>query len=192
VLATLGRPPLPPETLYRYVGDGARVLVERALGAAEPVQVECGVATFMEFYGVHLLDATRPYPGIENALAALAERGATLSVLTNKPEGLSRAILDGLGLTPRFMAVIGGDSLPVRKPDPAGLELVRSRTGTTRDRVLLVGDSRVDMDTARNAGVAFCGVAWGIVPDALRAARPERIVDHPADIVALACGGRSA
>lgn len=189
VLATLGLPPQAPETLYRYVGEGARVLIERALGRAHAAHLDRGVATFMDFYRVHLLDATRPYPGIEPALALLAEHGVALSVLTNKPVALSRAIVEGLGLCRWFVDVIGGDSLPVRKPDPAGLELLRGRTGTARERVLLVGDSHIDVETARNAGVAFCGVAWGPVPEALQAARPERMVTHPAEVVALACGG---
>ena len=189
VLGTLGLPPQPPETLARYVGEGARVLVERALGSARAPDFERGVATFMDFYRSHLLDATRAYPGIEPALASLAEAGVAISVLTNKPVALSRAILDGLGLSRRFIDVIGGDSLPVRKPNPAGLELLRERTGTARDRVLFVGDSHIDVETARNAGVAFCGVAWGLVPETLHAARAERVVRHPAEIVALVRGG---
>ena len=188
VLGSLGLPPEEPATLYRYVGDGARVLVERALGPPHADRVDAGVALFLDYYRVHLLDATRPYPGMAEALAALAERGVALSVLTNKPVALSRAIVDGLGLGSYFVDVVGGDSLPVRKPDPAGLELLRGRTGTERARMLLVGDSPIDVDTARNGGVGFCGVAWGIVPEALHAVRPARIVAHPSEIVALAFG----
>ncbi len=188
VLGTLGLPLQAPETLYRYVGEGARVLVERALGDVDAAIVERAVATFLVHYRTHLLDATRPYPGIPEALAELAERGVALSVLTNKPIAFSRAILDGLGLHERFVDVIGGDSLSVRKPDPAGINLLCAHTGTPRERMLLVGDSRIDVDTARNAGIAFCGVEWGIVPEALRAARPEQLVTHPAEIVALVAG----
>jgi phosphoglycolate phosphatase len=140
------------------------------------------------YNGVHLLDATRPYPGMAEALAELHDRGVALSVLTNKPIVLSRAILSGLGLAELLVDVVGGDSFPTRKPDPAGLEYLRRRTATPREHVLLVGDSPIDVATARNAGVAFCGVAWGIVPEALTAVRPERIVETPAEIVALACG----
>jgi len=185
VLRTLGRPELPPATLHGYVGEGARVLVERALGIEHQNLLPRGVEAFMAYYGAHLLDATRPYPGISEALAALAARGVTLSVLTNKPVGMSRAILEGLGLAPRFVEILGGDSLPVRKPDPAGLEHLRARTGTARERVLLVGDSGIDLRTARAGRVAFCGVAWGLTPDALLAARPERVIEHPAELVSL-------
>lgn len=185
VLRSLSLPELPPETLYGYVGDGARALVERALGAAHQDRIEAGVGMFMEYYGAHLLDATRPYPGMVEALVALTSRPVALSVLTNKPVSLSRRILEGLALAPRFVEIVGGDSLPTRKPDPEGIEHLRARTGTPRERTLLVGDSPVDVCTARAAGIAFCGVAWGLVPAALRAARPERLVETPAELVAL-------
>ncbi len=185
VLRGLALAELPPATLYRYVGDGVRVLVERALGPEHQDRLEAGVEAFMAYYAAHLLDATRPYPGVEEALAALAARGAACSVLTNKPEAMSRAILDGLGLAARFVAIVGGDSLPVRKPDPAGLERLRALTATARERMLLVGDSDIDLRTARAGGVAFCGVAWGLAPEALEAARPERIIAHPRELVAL-------
>ena len=185
VLRTMRLPELDPKTLYGYVGEGARVLVERALGPDRCARFEEGVGLFMEYYGDHLLDATRPYPGMVELLDALAERGVALSVLTNKPLGLSRTILDGLALTPRFVGVIGGDSLPTRKPDPAGLEELRRLTGTPRERTLLVGDSGIDVETARAGRVAFCGVSWGLSPDALVAAAPERVVDDAADILRL-------
>jgi phosphoglycolate phosphatase len=183
VLRRLRLPELDPETLYGYVGEGARVLVQRALGAAHQDRLEEAVGLFLAHYGEHLLDATRTYPGVVEALAGLGARGAALSVLTNKPERLSRAILDGLGLASRFVAIVGGDSLPTRKPDPAGLHHLRALTGTAADRTLLVGDSGIDVATARAAGTGFCGVAWGLVPDALRAAVPGPLIAHPADLL---------
>lgn len=185
VRGTLGLPPEPPETLYAYVGEGARALVERALGPERRDLWQTGVETFMAWYGAHLLDATVPYPGMVDVLDALAAHGVATSVLTNKPIGFSRAILDGLGLAPRFVDVVGGDSLPTRKPDPAGVEHLRSRTGTPPARMLLVGDSTIDLATARAARVRFCGVTWGFVPAALRAARPEHLVSDAAELLAL-------
>jgi phosphoglycolate phosphatase len=179
----LGLADLAPATLSRYVGEGARVLVERALGPDHQDAFPAALAVFMEFYADHLLDATQLYPGVAAALDALAERGVALSVLTNKPEAMSRAIVDGLGVGARFVALIGGDSLPVRKPDPAGLERLRARTGTARERMLLVGDSAIDVRTARAGGVAFCGVAWGLAPDTLLAAHPERVIAHPSELL---------
>jgi len=188
VLRSLGLPEMDPSTLYGYTGDGARALVERALGAERQVLFQPGVDAFMAYYAEHLLDATRPYPGIVELLDVLAARGVALSVLTNKPVAMSRAILSGLGLAGRFVDVLGGDSLPVRKPDPTGLERLRALTGTARERMLLVGDSGIDLRTARNAGVAFCGVAWGLTPDTLAAVAPERVIAHPSELVAVVEG----
>jgi phosphoglycolate phosphatase len=178
-------PPLEPTTVYGLVGDGARALVERALGPVAPAQLEEGVRRFLAFYGEHLLDATRPYPGIEGVLRALHARGVFLSVLTNKPEGLSRAILEGLGLTRWLEAVVGGDSLPTRKPDPAGVGALRARSGTSAEAFLLVGDSPVDFETAVRAGVGFCGVTWGLVPPRLRACGPRVLIDDAAALLPL-------
>ena len=185
VLRALGRAEIDPTTCCEYVGEGARLLVERALGPDEQALLPRALELFMTYYGAHLLDATRPYPGIVEVLGALAERGVALSVLTNKPVAMSRAIIDGLGLARRFVEVIGGDSLPVRKPDPAGVEHLRARTGTARERMLLVGDSGIDVRTARAARVAFCGVTWGLTPGALLAAQPERVISDPRELLAL-------
>ncbi len=185
VLASMGRVPLPAETLTGFVGEGARRLVERALAPAAPADVDAGLARFMAWYGEHLLDATVPYPGIVDMLDRIAERPVVLTVLSNKPEAMSRDILCGLGLATRFADVIGGDSLPTRKPDPAGMGLLCARTGTAPERTLLVGDSVIDLRTAEAAGVTFCGVAWGLAPDGLRAAGCERLIATPAELVPI-------
>lgn len=185
VLERLGLPLLAPATLYRYVGEGARVLVQRALGPARQPLLDEGVTDFLRYYEKHLLDETRPYPGIVDTLDALANRGVVLSVLTNKVEALSRAILDGLGLTAHFLDIVGGDSLAVRKPDPAGLERLRRRSRTPRERMLLVGDSSIDVRTGRAAGIAVCGVEWGLAPDTLVAEPPDRMIAHPSELVPI-------
>src|SRR5262249_54542999 len=156
--------------VYELVGEGARRLVERAIGPERGELVDEGVARFLAYYRVHLLDATVLYPGIGDVLDTLGALGVTLSVLTNKPQDLSRMLLVGLGVAARFRAVVGGDSLPRRKPDPLGLRHLAGLTATPASRMLLVGDSAVDVATARAGGVAFCGVGWGIDPAALRAA----------------------
>ena len=187
VLRSFDLPSIDVATVAGYVGEGARVLVERVLGPGREALVEHGFERFVAYYDRHLLDATRPYPGIPEALAALVSEGVALSVLTNKPVAMTRAILDGLGLAPRFVAVLGGDSLPVRKPDPAGLARLSSLTATPRAQMLLVGDSEIDVRTARAASVAFCGVTWGFSSEAVRAAGAEHLVDHPDELVALVC-----
>jgi len=185
VLASFALPSIALESVYELVGEGARRLVERALGPRHAGFVDEGVVRFLAYYEEHLLDATRPYPGVGEMLAALADAGATLSVLTNKPARFGRTILSGLGLASRFLDVVGGDTLPSRKPDPAGLDYLRGLTRTPRDRLLLVGDSPVDLATAVAAGSAFCGVGWGLVPAALRAANPERMIEAPDELVRL-------
>jgi len=188
-LRALERPAVPLETVSSYVGEGARVLMQRALGVAHQERIEEGLGLFMIHYREHLLDHTRPYPGIRDLLAALVARRIALSVLSNKPEAMSRAVLEGLGVLHHFVAVVGGDSLPVHKPDPGGIEHLRSLTATPRTRVLVVGDSAIDARTAQAAGVAFCGVAWGLAPASLRAVHAQRIIAHPGELLAIVeCG----
>jgi phosphoglycolate phosphatase len=188
VLGRLGLPPLLRSTVCAYVGEGVRVLVQRALGPAHQARLDNAVKMFLAYYGAHLLDHTRAYPGIPETLEGLAARAVQLSLFTNKPVAFSRAILDGLGLLPRFRAVLGGDSLPAGKPDPGGVVFLQALTGCPLERTLLVGDSPIDLRTARAAGVAFCGAAWGLQPATLRAAAPERIIDAPADLLSVVAG----
>ncbi len=184
-LRALGAEALPREAVAGYVGEGARVLVQRALGARHQEHLEDGLRLFMTYYAAHLLDHTRPYPGIVEMLARLAARRLALSVLSNKPEAMSRAILDGLGLSAYFVAVLGGDSLSSRKPDPAGLEHLRALIATPPARVLVVGDSVIDLRAARAAGFAFCGVAWGMAPAALRHDAACRLIEDPLDLLSV-------
>jgi phosphoglycolate phosphatase len=191
VLRSFGLAEIPPRSVYALVGEGARRLVERALGPERAAWVDEGVGRFLDYYGAHLLDTTTLYPGVPDALDALAAKGIVLSILSNKPEGLSRTVLHGLGVIGRFRAIVGGDSLPTRKPHPAGLESLARLTVTPLDAMLLVGDSPVDVATAANAGTDFCGVAWGLDPDALRAAQPACVVASPGALVALVADGQS-
>lgn len=193
VLQVLGVPLLPFETIYGFIGEGARRLVQRSLGPAHAHRVDEALALFLAYYGQHLLDRTHPYPGVAETVATLHACGVILSVLSNKPEELSRAILAGCapagrGLLPYFTAVIGGDSLPARKPDPSGLRCLSELTGIPTERTLLVGDSRIDIETARAAGVAFCGVTWGIRPDEVLA-EGQRVIEYPAQLIAVVEGG---
>ena len=161
MLRELGLPLLSVAQVESFIGLGARVLIERALGQERAALVTDGFALFLDYYNAHLLDQTRPYPGVETLLAAARAQGMSLSVLTNKPEQPSRAILSGLGLMDYFSAVIGGDTLPKRKPDPGGIFALQQAVGSTLTETLLVGDSEIDMRTGRAAGIATCGVTWG-------------------------------
>jgi phosphoglycolate phosphatase len=170
-----GTPPLDLAVVQSFIGEGARLLVGRALerrGLPQPV--EDVLPLFMECYGQVLLETTRPYPGILEALDALP--GRTLAVLTNKPGGMSRAILDGLGLSGRF--------LRSRKPDAEGLRLLLAEAGVEPHQAVMVGDSAIDVLTARAAGVRAVGVAWGFDPGSLAREPPDALVSRPQDLPA--------
>ena len=165
----MGMPPLPVEQVVAMVGEGARLLVERALGPDfPPERFEAAFATYRGFYMEACLDETRAYPGVPELLAALAPR-YPLAVLTNKTEGVSRKILEGLGLAGYFREIAGGDTFPVRKPDPAGVVHLAAVLGVPVAEILLVGDSRFDAETAQNAGCRFALVEWGFPPPEERA-----------------------
>jgi phosphoglycolate phosphatase len=160
-------PPLTVEQVDAMVGEGARVLVRRALSpqpgpAAGPGRDELrqALASYLAHYADVCLDTTCAYPGVAAMLAALAP-SFTLGVLTNKGEALSRRILDSLGLGRHLREVVGGDTLPTRKPNPGGLFLLADRLGTAADRLLLVGDSDIDARTALAAGCPFALALWG-------------------------------
>lgn len=189
-LGALGLQPLPHATIVGFVGNGARRLVEQSIvaggGTADAATTDRILAVFLGHYGEHLLDSTVLYPGVGDAVRGLAAEGRTLSIATNKPEAFARAIVAGLGLEAAFFAILGGDSLPTRKPDPAVVhELVR-RSGVPAEQTLLVGDSLVDVATARGAGVAVCAVSWGLTPAAsLREAHPDFCVERAAELLAF-------
>jgi len=178
-----GTPPLPLDVVRSFIGEGARRLIARALerrGLPQPVENVRPI--FMECYERVLLDTTRPYDGVPEALDALSAR--TLAVLTNKPGRLSRRLLDGLGLSARFRRVIGGDDVPAQKPDPAGLRLLLDEVGVSPQEAAMVGDSAIDVQTARACGVRAVGVSWGFDPGGLRGSPPDVLVDRPQDLPA--------
>ena len=179
------------QTIVGFVGNGVRKLVERSIVAAGGPQtlplLDRALATFLDHYREHLLDTTVLYPGVAKTVRALSEHGVVLSVATNKPEAMARAIVDGLGIADAFCEVLGGDSVPAHKPDPAIVHALARRAGIAARDTLLVGDSPVDVATARAAGVAVCAVTWGLTAaGALRAAAPDRLIDRPEELLQLA------
>src|SRR5215510_171841 len=179
VLTSFGLPQLAVAQVADYVGNGVRVLIERALGPANAGLVSHGFALFMKYYGAHLLDHTRTYTGIERLLAAAQAQRITLSILTNKPEAPSRAIVTGLGLAPYFREIVGADTFPTKKPDPQGVTYLQRLTGIALPVTLLIGDSQVDCETGRAAGVTICGVTWGFGAKDFAALSPQFVVDTP-------------
>jgi phosphoglycolate phosphatase len=170
-----GAAPLSMDEVRSFVGDGARELVLRVLARSRvEADPDGALATFLGFYETGLLDATRPYPGVVTGLDRLRDR--TLAVLTNKPGNMSRTILEGLGLADRFFRVYGGGDVSGRKPDPGGLLRILAEARATPGEALMVGDSAVDVRTARNAGTPIAGVTYGLDPTGLRAAAPDLLV----------------
>lgn len=187
MLATLGLPTLSLAQVESYIGHGVHALVRRALGASNAHLADQGVDLFLAYYREHLHDTSCPYPGVASLLAAAHARGLVLSLLTNKPEALSRALLIGLGLAPFFVAVVGGDTLSVQKPHPQGVFYLQGLTGIPLEQTVLVGDSAVDVATGRAAGVATCGVTWGYGAGEFLLAWPQFVVDSPEQLHHLLC-----
>jgi phosphoglycolate phosphatase len=181
--AHFGLPPLDLETVGTYIGNGAPVLIRRAMGAEKSqADVDKALEFFMAYYGEHKLDNTCAYPGIPEALEELHRDGVRMAVLTNKPVRISGRIIDGLGLSKYFLHVYGGNSFERKKPDPLGIETLLADTGVPKERTLVVGDSAVDVQTARNAGVKVCGVTYGFQPESFAADPPDMIVDRPEEL----------
>ncbi|MGD0457286.1 MAG: HAD-IA family hydrolase [Terriglobia bacterium] len=177
----MGFGPLPLEVVTSYVGQGVTVLVKRTLGDKAPDgDVEMGLVFFLDYYGRHLLDNTVAYPGVREALEELGNR--KLAILTNKPARFSRAIISGLGLAPYFFEIYGGDSFPVKKPDPTGIKTLMSHLSIPTEKTLMVGDSETDVLTGRNAGVWTCGVTYGFGPQALEEAGPDLLLRDLRDL----------
>jgi phosphoglycolate phosphatase len=191
-LENFGLRALPDDAIAGFIGDGAAMLIRRAL--AMPGEVPEGspahdsgffdeaFAYFLTYYRAHILDYTQVYPGVLDSLEALKTlpdgSARKMAVLTNKPVRPARAICDGLGLSPYFFSVYGGDSFATKKPDPLGLVTLMAEAGTTAEETLMIGDSDVDMRTARNARVWALGCTFGLAPETLETAKPDAVVDH--------------
>jgi phosphoglycolate phosphatase len=189
LLVECGGAPLPEAHIGQMVGDGAATLVARAFAAGGIAQPPGALDRFLRIYDDHLLDHTRPYPGIPEALEALRSR-SRLAVLTNKPLASTRRILDGLALARYFPpdAVLGGDGPFPRKPDPSGLRHLAERAAAAHDDTLLVGDSAIDWRTARAAAVPVCLVRYGFGFEGIPVAElgmEARVIATPGELMSL-------
>jgi phosphoglycolate phosphatase len=175
VLLSLGREALDLDTVTGFVGDGARVLLARALGGNPPPELlDAACGRFLEEYSRACLHATRLYPGVAETLEDLGRLEKDLAVLTNKPQWHSQRILEGLGIAHRFREVVGGDRAPAKKPDPRGLRELVARLGHSPARTLFVGDSLTDLRTASAAGIRMAYVTYGFRPDDHRRSDHQR------------------
>src|ERR1700733_2598485 len=183
MLEHMGREPHVHEKICSFIGNGASTLVRRALGEdATEAEVEKGLAYFLEHYRAHMLDNTDVYPSVREALALLQKY--PMAVLTNKPVHFSRAIIAGLNLSRYFRQVYGGNSFETKKPDPQGAQILLRELQAAPHEAMMVGDSDVDVKTARNAGMHSCGVTYGFGTESLRAHPPDLILVTLSDLPA--------
>lgn len=182
VLTHEGRAHVAPDDLRHMVGHGARVLMTKGMAAtgapATDADLDRLLPVFLDYYGTHIADESKPFDGVNALLEVLGARGVAMGVCTNKPEGLARDLLDALGLSRHFGAILGGDSLPVRKPDPAPLLKTLELMATPPAGAVMVGDSRTDVDTARAAGIPVICVSFGFTDVPVATLKPDAIIDH--------------
>ncbi|MGD0798991.1 MAG: HAD hydrolase-like protein [Acidobacteriaceae bacterium] len=199
MLSHLGKPELPHAVIASYIGDGAAMLVRRALGDPEgdvhdQQYVEAALTHFLDYYRIHKLDFTYVYPGVFEALEAIRHAHPTLpmAVLTNKPVRPSRDICAHFGLNRFFFQNYGGNSFHTKKPDPTGLLALIAEASALNQRqsaappilpseIIMIGDSDVDILTARNCGARSIGCTFGLAPHTLAAAQPDALSHSPAD-----------
>jgi len=192
-LVHFGRAPLPDEVVAGFIGNGALMMVQRALSAGNGAHVDQDFLAeaykfFLDYYREHKLDYTYAYEGVLEALEALRtvhdQHGAqprAMAVLTNKPVRPAQAICEALGLAPYFLNIYGGNSFTTKKPDPEGLNALMVEAEARPDETVMIGDSQVDVQTARNAGAWSIGCTFGLAPGSLDALPPDVLVDSPAD-----------
>src|SRR5579872_862800 len=187
-LRHINRPELPEDVIASYVGDGAPILIQRALGgeAVDQALVRKGLEFFLSYYREHKLDHTTVYEGVREALAAIqkSDNGVPrrMAILTNKPVIPSRAIVDALGLGPYFTQIYGGNSFGTKKPDPEGALKLVAEAGVRPEQAAIVGDSYVDVRTGQNAGLWTVAVTYGFAPHTLDVETPDITVDSPQEL----------
>jgi phosphoglycolate phosphatase len=196
MLRHYGRLELPNDVIASYIGNGAPMLVRRALGDPDDESfLQEALLYFLSYYREHKLDNTYVYEGIKEALNAIqhSRNGAAsesthalrMAVLSNKPVVPSRAIVDALGLGPYFFQVYGGNSFHTKKPDPAGVHALLHEAGAQPGEAVIIGDSDIDILTARNAGIYSVGVTYGLAPHTLADAPPDVLIDHPRELATV-------
>ncbi len=190
-LRHIQRPELPDDVIASYVGDGAPILIQRALGAeaVDEALVRKGLEFFLSYYREHKLDHTIVYPGVPEALRSIqnGSNGSSrkMAVLSNKPVNPSRAIIEALGMAGYFVNVYGGNSFATKKPEPEGARKLMEEVGVTPEQTAIIGDSHVDVRTGRNAGLWTVGVTYGFAPHTLETEPADITVDAAEELARL-------
>jgi phosphoglycolate phosphatase len=187
MLRHFGRHEVPLEVISSYIGDGAPMLVRRALGDPKDEHfVHIALQFFLDYYRKHKLDHTYVYDGVIDALKALSDAlPRKMAVLSNKPVGPSRAIVDALGMNEFFFQIYGGNSFETKKPDPFGVRMLLREANCEASEAVIIGDSDVDVVTAQNAGIYSVGCSYGLAPHTLESAPPDVLVDNPREWIDL-------
>jgi phosphoglycolate phosphatase len=188
IFAREGLAPLPYEAARNLVGGGAKAMIARGLDAERrvlpPAKLDQMFADFIAHYGEHLADRSRPFPGLTDALDALAARNCRFAVCTNKLERLSVLLLNQLALADRFVAICGQDTFGIQKPDPEILRRTVAAAGGTMQQAIMIGDSITDIRTARAAGVPVIAVDFGYSERPVADFGPDRTISHFAQLPA--------
>lgn len=172
-----GLPALPDDIVSAYVGNGAPMLIRRALPHCTEDELKDALQFFLDYYREHMLDATVLYPGVREALDRLHAGKIPMAILTNKPVKFSVRLINGLGLSGHFFQIYGGNSFEEKKPHPVGIETLIAESTADRTGTIMVGDSAIDVLTARNAQVQACGVSWGFQPETFEKTPPDFLID---------------
>ena len=191
MLETIGRDTFDEEIIHGWVGNGALMLVQRALSGKRTVDesldktsVQNALDIFLKYYGKNLCNATIPYPHVIATLNALKEKRYRLAIVTNKPFAFVEPILEGLGLNGLFEVILGGDSLPLKKPDPAPLLHVCKKLGISVGKCVMVGDSKNDILAANACAMQSVGVTYGYnYGESIAVYDPDVIIDNFGDLL---------
>jgi len=182
VLSSLGHAPLPDERATKLIGAGARALLAEGLTAVgesyDSERLDTLFTKFLMHYEANIANKTQLYPGVLNALERLAREGFPVAVCTNKMEAHSKLLLEKLGIDNHFGAICGRDSFPYFKPDARHLTMTIAQSGGDESHAIMVGDSRTDIDTARNAGLPVIGVTFGYSDTPIHSLNPDLLIEH--------------
>ena len=181
-LGTLSLDQVNPAEIRRYVGFGGRVMIERACVAhgrrLNQEELETVYGVFLEHYESNMPGKSVPFPGVIESITAFHEAGYLTAVCTNKLEGLSRRLLEGMGIAHLFTAICGADTFAQRKPDPRHLLGTITMAGGDPERCVMIGDSRTDIDTAKNAGIPVVAVDFGYTDQPVHIFEPSKVISH--------------
>ncbi|MEP7351944.1 MAG: HAD-IA family hydrolase [Acidobacteriota bacterium] len=184
----MGQAPLSVELVSSYVGNGAPMLVRRALPDASEEDLAKALQYFLDYYREHMLDETTLYPGVREGLDRLHAAGVTMAILTNKPVRFSVTLIERLKLQDHFFRIYGGNSFDEKKPHPVGIRSLMMERSVDAGRTVMVGDSWVDILTARNAGAHACGVSWGFQPETFEQAPPDVLISDLRELAGMVLG----